>query len=72
MKTPVFAEELSQFVHCCRWMWSGIPNFAEVSEPLDEVLENAYKKVGKRKRSAIKGLKVLNLGWGSRQDKAFM
>lgn len=71
MIPPIAAEELSQFIHCCRWMSTAIPDFAKRSAPLVDVLERAYRKAERRKRNAIKGMKLSELGLAKEQDKAF-
>lgn len=44
MCVPEPADELCQFVHCCRWMSVSIPDFLpRVASPVD-MLEEAYKK----------------------------
>lgn len=45
----ITADELCQFIHCCRWMSTCIPDFHRKSEPLMSILEAAYKLAGKRK-----------------------
>lgn len=41
MREPITAEELCQFVHCCRWMSQAIPEFSTKVNPLNNVLEAA-------------------------------
>lgn len=40
------ADELCQFFDCCRWMSTGIPNFYETLDPLNDILKQAYQKAG--------------------------
>ena len=51
MEMPQTAGELSQFVHCCRWMLLAIPNFASRVAPLTDTLEEAHEISGKRTSS---------------------
>lgn len=49
----------------------AIPDFARVSAQLHDLLQKSYKKAGKRKKSAIKAIKLIELGWGSEHEEAF-
>lgn len=71
MHTPETADELCQFIHCCRWMASAIPDFPNRIAPLTEVLEEAYRKAGSRKKRAIKNMKLCNLSWGTTHEMEF-
>ena len=44
MHLPKTAEEILQFVHCCRWMPLAIPDFARRIAPFDLVLDEAYQR----------------------------
>lgn len=68
---PQTAGELCEYIHCCRWMSTAIPDFARRSGPLDELLEKAYKKVGKRTKRAIKNVKLHSLGWNQEHTQLF-
>ena len=65
------ANELCEFVHCCRWMSLVIPNFAALIEPLTAVLESAYAKTGRCTKRSIKGIRLHTLSWGTEQEKVF-
>lgn len=65
MEAPITASELCQFIHCCRWMSNCIPDYHRIVKPLDEVLEKAYAKAGKRKKSALKNIALHTLSWGT-------
>lgn len=52
MQSPTTADELCQFIHCCRWMSSSIPDFSKRIAPLVEILEEAYKKAKSRKKKS--------------------
>ena len=71
MDSPRTAEELSRFLHFCRWMSVRIPNFAQCAAPLQEMLEQAYSTSGKRTKRSIKRLLTKELGWGSAHEQAF-
>lgn len=71
MHSPVTADELCQFVHCCRWMAGSIPDFARRTAPLVAILEEAYKISGSRKKKSIKNIKLSSLSWGAEQENAF-
>lgn len=71
MEMPVSADELCQFVHCCRWMSAAIPDFQKRCEPLTEALEAAYSLTGKRKKSALKNVPLSRVSWGAVHEVAF-
>ena len=71
MSEPKTADELCQFVHCCRWMSVVIPNFVQRVAPLVELLEAAYKKSGRRTKRSIKSIKLSSLSWGAVHSNAF-
>lgn len=50
MEIPQTADELSQFKEFCRGMSTGIPDFQQIVEPLNEALEASYKLAGKGKK----------------------
>lgn len=70
MEAPINASELCQFVHCCRWMCNSIPNFHQKIQPLNEILEAAYKQAGRRKKSALKNIMLRQLSWGTEHKMA--
>lgn len=68
---PVTGEELSQFVHCLRWMSSYIPDFSRRVAPLRGILEDAYPRSGKRTTRSVRNIKLRDLYWGPQHSKAF-
>lgn len=68
---PQTAGELSQFVNCLRWMSNSIPQFAERSAPLTDVLEEAYTRSGRRTRKSIQSMLLRTLSWGDKHVSAF-
>lgn len=68
---PQTAEELAQFLFCCRWMANATPNFNVLTEPLAEILERAYQKSGKRTNKSIPSIPVVDLSWGAQHTAAF-
>lgn len=71
MHAPERAEELCEFIHCCRWMATAISDFDRRVTPLNDILERAYAKAGKRKKRAIKGMPLLDLPWSRTEAEAF-
>ena len=71
MSLPKNADELCEFIHCCRWMSLVIPNFNVLVSPLTATLEAAYKKSGRRTKRSIKNIQLRNLPWGTKQEQAF-
>lgn len=56
--------ELCKFVHCVTWMSTAIPDFTERIAQLRELLEEAQKLSGSRKKNSIKKYSETALGWG--------
>ena len=71
MDNPKTASELAQFVHCCRWMSSAIPNFQEMVMPLNDVLETAHRKVGKRTTRSIRNVHLAEVGYNQTHERNF-
>ena len=71
MGQPKTAGELSQFVHCCRWLSLAIPDFARRIAPLVDVLEEAHQRSGRRTKKSIQGMDFTSLSWGTIQSEAF-
>ena len=72
MQMPQTADELSQFMHCCRWMSLSIPEFFRRIAPLSNVIEEAHTVSGKRNTQSIKGMQLRSLSWGTEQESAFL
>ena len=72
MQVPEYADELSTFIYCCRWMQISLPGFVKHVHVLNEVLEKAYRKTGKRTKKAIRGLPLRTLSWNDGHVNAFM
>lgn len=71
MADPQTADEVCQFVHCCRWMAISIPDFARRVAPLVAVLEEAYTRSGRRTKRSIRGIQLRTLSWGAEHQRAF-
>ncbi len=71
MDSPRTADELAQFIYCCRWMSVCIPNFVHIVAPLHEILEEAYKKSGRRTKRSIKSIALSSLSWGAIHESSF-
>ena len=70
MDIPITADELSEFIYCCRWMWHTIPDSSRRVEPLNKVLEEAFETSGKRTKRSIKNA-LSTLSWGTTHLNAF-
>lgn len=53
MDAGTSAAELCQFIHCCRWMSTSIPDVHKKIQPLAEIIEKAYHIAGKPQKSAL-------------------
>lgn len=65
------ANELGQFIHRCRWMSSCIPNLHSISQPLSDILEEAYVLCGKRRKASFKKVALHKLSCGAILKAAF-
>ena len=70
MKKPMMADELQQLLCATNWMRSSIPAYAETIAPLHELMEQAYKKAGKRTKHAVRKISLAS-DWGANHDAAF-
>ena len=70
MKTPTMASDLQQFVCATNWMRNSIPNYAQRIQPLHQLLEETYSRVGKRTKHSLRNISVTN-SWGAEHDAAF-
>ena len=68
---PDNADELAQFIYCCRWMYLQ-SDFIAPTATLTTVLEQAYSKSGKRSNRCIRHIRLRSLSWGLIQVKAFL
>ena len=68
---PTTAAELCQYVHCLQWMSQAIPDISQRVASFRNVLEEAYKKSGKRTRRSIKNIKLADLSWGTEHVEIF-
>lgn len=71
MALPQTAAGLAEFIYCCRWMSLTLPDFARRVSPLNDVLEAAYTRSGKRTKRSIKTIALSTLSWGTPHEKAF-
>ena len=71
MAVPETADELAQFIYCCRWMSIAIPAFTERIAPLTAVLERAYQRSGRRTTRSIRGMPLSSLSWGTEHTECF-
>ena len=71
MHEPQTANELCEFVHCCRWMSLSIPDFSRTVAPLTGLLETAYRISGKRTKRSLRKISLRTLSWGATHSDAF-
>lgn len=71
IKEPETGAALAQFIYCTRWMSNCLPNFSRVSQPLIDILEEAFKKSGKRTKRSIKNIKLATSSWGEVHSNAY-
>jgi len=71
MDEPKTAAELGEFIYCCRWMSNSIPDFSVRIAPLNEVLEEAYGRSGKRTKRSVKNIALSTLPWGPTHVQVF-
>lgn len=62
--------ELCEYLHFMACISNYIPRFAELAAPLYQLLEIAYKKVGRRTKKSIANLSFILLGWEERDYDA--
>ena len=65
MPTPVNGEQLQQFICAAGWMRAGIPNFAALTSPLSEALEEVYAVAGRRTRAAASKVLLKATSWNA-------
>ena len=70
MKRPKMAHELQQFLCATNWMRNSIPAYSKRVAPIQQLLEECYKKAGKRTKRALRNLSLDN-SWGATHDAAF-
>lgn len=68
---PESGSELAEFIYYCRWMSLTIPDFVRIAKPLTELLERAFRKIGKRTKRSIKNIRVSTLSWGRDHSQAY-
>lgn len=65
LKHPQAEDKLCQFINCCRWISINILNFYRLTIPLNQILEEVYKKKGgMKKKQAIKRIPLHSTFWG--------
>lgn len=68
--TPNYASDLMAFINACGFMRSVIPNFAMISSPLHNLLEDLMKESGRRTKKSLSKIE-LNAYWSNDCNKAF-
>lgn len=54
MGEPINANKFCQYMHCCSRMSKTIPESDRQVQPLNDILETAYKQAGKRNKTVLK------------------
>lgn len=70
MKIPEVGSDLQQFICTANWVRSSIPNFSTIVAPLHQLLEDCYKKSGKRTRKRIYRISLAGL-WRENHQSSF-
>ena len=70
MKAPTKGNDLLQFVYATNWMRTSIPEYSKRIEPLHTLMEQVYKKAGRRTKRAVSKVSLTEL-WGRHHDVAF-
>ena len=70
MKKPEKANELQQLLCAANWMRTSIPDYARLVDPLQKLLESAYKSAGKRTKKAVSKISILDQ-WGTNHTNSF-
>lgn len=70
MDCPSSANELCQFIHCCKWTSSCIPNVHSISQPLSDILEETYAFYSKRRTASLEKVAFHKLSWGAIHEAA--
>ncbi len=52
-------------------MSTAIPDFARRVQPLNNLLEDAYRQKGRRTKRCIRNVALYALGWGTTHERAF-
>lgn len=70
MRTPQMGSELQQLICTTNWMRTSIPNYSLIVQPLHDLLEDAYKKAGKRTKKGVEKIRISE-SWGTAHTEAF-
>ena len=71
MVRPTDGAQLQQFLACCNWLRSKIPQYAELVSPLQELLNTGLKGQPKRNKYHASKVNLNNLGWGQKHDEVY-
>lgn len=69
---PTTADELHQFIHCCKRRSATILDFHRILQTLDEVLQSAYASVGKRQKTAVRQIALSKLCLSAEHEEPFL
>ena len=70
MQPPTNGAHLQQFLCALQWVRSGIPKFAELTNPLQFIVERTYEHAGKRTKRAVTKFSFI-YGLGKNEQEAF-
>lgn len=70
MSKPTTGDQLQQLICATNWMRNSFPSYAKTIAPLHHLLEDAYRKCGKRKKQAVRKIRI-DSSWGAIHDQAF-
>lgn len=62
---------MAQFIYCCRLMAFIIPNVSGLSHPLALILEEAYKKSGRRTNRSNRMIRLQDLSRSPNHEQSF-
>lgn len=65
MGLPSTANDLSQFIYCCRWMSGAILAFSTRVAPLNGIIYSAFAKSGKHTKRSLGGISLCSLSRGT-------
>jgi hypothetical protein len=71
LKPPTTADELRSYICTVNWFRLAIPRFAQQVAPLQELLKVALAEARRLNRSKLKGMRLDELGWCEKHNKAF-
>ena len=71
MEPPTNGAQLQQLLCAMQWVRTAIPKFSKVISELQEMMENAYQKAGKRTKRAVAKISLAAMKWEERHTESF-